>query len=500
MPVFTQGSANPAALTVPDVYVNVQAPPVGPVGGAPSNILGIVGTANWGPVNSAMLVGYSQATAAFGPVQNRARDLLTHTTIAGQNGASIFALVRVTDGTDTAATSTIAGATAAFWTAVAAAVNQGQGIQRAPSNLVVATAAAALTLTAKYTGTRGNQLQAVFTTGSAANTFKLTLSLPGLVPETFDNIPISGATAPALATSTFAGGTDGATGVTSTQLLGVDGATRTGMYALRNLGCAVVILADCATPASWGTELAFALSESCEIADANVAGDTPASFATAATAAGVDNPWFKAFVGDWVYWQDTTNNVTRLVSPAAFWAGWKVANLPSQSALNKQLLGIVGTQRSSANQSYSAADLTSIAQARGEVITNPVPGGSYFGCRFGRNSSSDNGRHQDAYTTMTNFLALSLSTYGGVFVGRLGTPDEVREAQSSISAFLQGLQTPPAGPAQIGAFTVAVSFNNATGVQSANVQVQYLGVVEDFVISLTGGQTVQITSQVAQAA
>ncbi len=494
MTIYLNGNVNVGALSVPDVIVNVQAPPPAPAAGQASNILGIVGTANWGPVNAAVILVPSQVAQTFGPVQNRAHDLGTAATIAALQGALVFAMVRVTDGTDAAAAATIQ--------------------------------TSCITLTAKYTGSLGNQLQAVIAAGSAASTSKVTLSIPGGIPETFDNISGSGnalwvnmaaainngqsasrgpsqlvvatagagTTAPASATTTLTGGTDGATTITSSVMIGTDGTTRTGMYALRNSGAAVGMLAECATPSTWSTQLAFALSEGLEMVDANAAGDTPATFATAMGTAAVDNPWFKGMVGDWCYWLDTVNGVTRLVSPQAFYAGGKIAQLPSQSMLNKPLYGVVGTQKSLAQQTYSAADLLVIAGARGDVITNPVPGGSYFGCRFGRNTSSDAGRHQDAYTTMTNFLAKSLNVAGGRFVGLVMTPDEQREAQSVISGFLQGLASPASGPPQIGAFSVAVTSNNATGTQVAIVQVQYLGIIEYFIIDLTGGQTVQIVT------
>ncbi len=491
MTIYNNGPVNQAALVIPDVYLNVNAPPPAPVQGVPSNGLGIVGTANWGPVNSPVTAGSpAQASQSFGPIQNRAHDILTAVSIAALNGASVFKLVRVTDGSDVAASAAV------------------------QTNCI--------TLTAKYTGSLGNSLQAVIAPGSAAGTTKITLSLPGLIPETFDNLSGSGnalwvamaaainngqgasrgpsqlavaaagvgTTAPTAATTTLTGGTDGATTITSSTLIGVDGVTRSGMYALRGSGAAIGMLAECATPSTWSVQLAFGLGENMQMVDANAAGDTPASFATAMGTAGVDNPWMKAFVGDWAYWLDSTNNVTRLVSPAAFYAGRKVSLPPEQSALNKPLLGIVGTQKTLAQQMYSTADLQVIAGARGDVITNPVPGGAYFGCRFGRNTSSDAGRHQDAYTTLTDFLAVSLNIAGGSYVGQLMTPTEQDDAQSSISAFLQNLKD----NGQIGAFSVAMQSNNATGVQTATVAVTYLGVIEYFIINLTGGSTVVVAN------
>jgi hypothetical protein len=494
MPIYTDGNADLSALIVPDAYTNVEAPPAAPATGQPSNILGIVGVASWGPVNSPVKLSPAQVAAAFGPVTNRAHDLATYASIAALLGVSVLDLVRVTDGTDVAAMATIQTSGGSF--------------------------------TAKYTGTLGNKLQVTIASGSATSSFKVTLAIPGVVPETFDNITGTGAqawaniasainngqgntrgpsnlavfsagastTTPVVGSYTLSGGLDGATTITSSVLVGTDGAARTGMYALRGTGVAVGMLADCSAPTTWSVQNAFALSEVLQMVDANVAGDTPAAFATAMGTAGVDSPWFKAMLGDWIYWSDNVNNVVRLVSPQVWYAAWKVSNPPSQSALNKQLPGIVGTQKSQANQTYSTADLQTIAGARGDVICNPCPGGAYFGCRFGRNTSSDPGRRQDAYTTMTNFLATSIDAVAGPFVGQVGTPDEQREAQSTISGFLQTLASPEAGQPQIGAFSVTVTFNNATGVQVAVVQVQYLGIVEYFVIDLTGGQTVQVVT------
>ncbi len=94
-----------------------------------------------------------------------------------------------------------------------------------------------------YTGTLGNSLQVTLAAGSAANSWKVVVALPGLVPEVYDNIGAglsgnalwmaianaintgvsglrgksalvvatagTGATAPIVATYTLAGGTDG---------------------------------------------------------------------------------------------------------------------------------------------------------------------------------------------------------------------------------------------------------------------------------------------------
>ena len=130
-----------------------------------------------------------------------------------------------------------------------------------------------------YTGTEGNKLVCAVGTGSnstgSAPTYKLTLSLPGQLPEVFDNIGGSGnalyqnmadainkgqsglrgpselvvatagaaTLAPVTGSITLSGGTDGVTSITSATLVGQDIIPRKGMYALRNTGVSVAMLA-----------------------------------------------------------------------------------------------------------------------------------------------------------------------------------------------------------------------------------------------------------------
>ncbi|HEY0233163.1 MAG TPA: hypothetical protein VGC55_18090, partial [Dokdonella sp.] len=76
----------------------------------------------------------------------------------------------------------------------------------------------------------------------------------------------------------------------------------------------------------------------------------------------------KLMFGDWIYWNDQTNSVTRLVSPQGFVAG-RLANLsPEQSSLNKQLFSVVGSQKSGVpgsgqSATYSSAELHTLFQA-----------------------------------------------------------------------------------------------------------------------------------------
>jgi hypothetical protein len=113
MPVFLDGQQNLAALTVPGVYGDIILPtPL--LLGTPTNIEGLVGVGSWGPTNFLIAVSDpTSAALAVGPPVIRTYDMSTYVSAASQVGGAIaFYLVRVTDGTDVAASGQL-GAVAA---------------------------------------------------------------------------------------------------------------------------------------------------------------------------------------------------------------------------------------------------------------------------------------------------------------------------------------------------------------------------------------------------
>ncbi len=503
MPIVQQGSINTTALQVPDLYVQIVAPQP-QLNGVPTNILGVVGTANWGPVNSPAIVsGPSDCALQFGAMQPRKFDLGTAVYTASLQGASNFRAVRVTDGTDAAASGTL-----------------GTGI--------------GVTFTGKYTGTLGNSLTVTVGTGtnstSGTPTYKLTVNLPGQLSEVFDNIggtgntlyanmanainnglsglrgPSqlivatlgSGTTAPTNpSTVTLSGGTDGTTTITSSVLVGVDTTPRKGMYALRGTGASVVMLADADDTTQWTLQSAYGLSEGAYMVTTTPAGDTISGFATEVSTAGIDSYSMKPIFGDWCYINDTVNGgITRLVSPQGFIAGKLAALSPEQSSLNKQLSGIIATQKSFAKQQYSGAELQAIAAARGEVIANPSPGGGYFSARLGLNSSSNAAVNGDNYPRLTNYIAATINAGMGLYIGQVQSPTVQQSARATLDNFLQNMFQQK----MIQAWKVILDATNnpqsrvSLGYMQADIKVVYLSITKYFLINLEGGQTVVIAS------
>ena len=734
MTIAQYGATNTAALNVPGVLVQIVPPSISVIAGVPTNLVGCVGSASWGPVNAPVTLGGSQFSQMFGPVMARKYDLGTAIQIMTQQGAQAFDAVRVTDGTDTAAntvlatvtgasdaapgtgyngvdtvnltsgtvitvattkmvsaptvnspgtggeyvpgdTITLAGGTestnavltVATTQVVAATVNgagsggtngtqtvtgttgtgakftavvtisggimtavqyisfagsytvnplvtaapvTGAGLSGSPTlalqmgvgSTTVTTAgsytvngtamtqgsttsatgvgasftatnanygilgvtlttaglsgsAAAvpqlttsgsgigatfnltlsstcLTGTSIYTGSGGNNQTLTIAAGSnstpAAPTWRAISSMPGYSPEIFDNIGGTGAavwtnianainngqsgirgpsillvasagsaaTTPTAGTFSLSGGTDGASNVTSATELGVDGTSRTGMYALRNSGCSVVMLADADDSAKWATQLAYGQSEGSYMMLVEPSGTSIAASVALKQAAGIYNYDAKVCHGDWIYWFDTTNNIQRLVSPQAFFAGLLGNLSPQNSTLNKPMAGIVATQTSASNQTYSPAQLAQLGSVGIDVIANPCPGGAYFGAQFGRNSATDPTLNGDNYTRMTNFLALTFNAALGKWVGTLFSPTQAKALKASCTNFAQTLLTPPA-PNQdgmIAAFAVQMPTLTAPGVETVSMQFQYLAVVTNIVANIEGGQTVSIAS------
>ncbi len=516
MPIVQQGSINTTALVVPDLYVQIVPPQNLVLNGVPTNVLGIVGTASWGPVNQPVTFAtMADYASTFGPIVVRKYDMGTHVATAVQQGASNFRGVRVTDGTDTAATYA----------------------------LFYAAGATPLQLTARYTGTLGNAVGVVLTPGSQASTWRLTLSIPGFTPEVFDNIAApspaafwanlasavnTGAsalrgpsqlvvaslgtatsTAPqALTNQALFGGTDGSSTITAATLVGADSLPRRGLYALRGQGCSLALLADADDASQYTVQAAFALSEGLYMIATGPTGDTIANAVLTKQTAGLDSYGVKLMFGDWIYWNDQSNGNVRLVSPQGFVAG-RLANLsPEQSSLNKPLYGVIGSQKSGSPGSgqttaYSSAELGQLLGAGIDVIANPQPGGLFWGVRGGHNSSSNAATNGDNYTRLTNYLASTLAAGLGQYVGQVVNATLFQRIRATQLSFLQNLLSQGVLGSTDGTLPFSVvcdTSNNPNsrtnlGYVQSDSQVQYQAINEKFIVNMEGGQTVQVSRQ-----
>jgi hypothetical protein len=516
VPIAQQGSVNTTSLIVPDLYVQIVSPQNLVLNGVPTNIVGVVGTAAWGPVNEPTIIG-SMANYArqFGSVVPRRHDMGTQVATAVQQGAQNFRCVRVSDGTDTSASTTVPGSNASF--------------------------------TARYTGSLGNRITLALGVGSKPNSWKLSVLLSGFEPEVYDGLlgdgtafwtglaaavnsgqgsqrgpsqlvlaNSGGTTASPAAFSLTLGssspGSDGAVQVGSAQLVGNDVPDRNGMFALRGQRCGIALLADCDDSATWSAQAEFGLEEGIYLILTTPAGDTISNAITTKSEAGLDSPAAKLMFGDWLWWSDQVNNTIRLVSPQGFVAG-RLANLsPEQSSLNKQIYGVIGSQRtgtpgSGQSTAYSSADLGALIGAGIDLVCNPQPGGSYWGVRGGHNTSSNAATDGDNYTRLTNYIAETLAAGMGQYVGQVVNSNLFQNIRATLLSFLNNMY----GQGLLGSTNGSLPFsvicdttNNPSsrtslGYVQSDAQIQYQAINERFIVNVEGGQTVQVSRQTLPA-
>jgi uncharacterized protein len=629
--IITSGQINIPALTTDDAYISVVAPP-NFITGVPTDVIGCVGTASWGPKNTPVHMGSGlDATQQFGQMSAASlgdvHDLATDLYAAFGQSTSQATLegyaVRVSDGTDTAALGTISVASAAtpetatvsgsltvgdvlkltatssaisgspvtvsyiaraadttttMAAGLAAAVNANTALAAvgvyATSSSAVATlywpaalsptitwsqsvtgtatetitlasgsgGTGGVTVTALYTGVLGNLCTAIVTAGTQSNTWNVTLVPPVGLSEVYTNLPSAGFSqalvsainngqsaargpsnsfsaawvapgvgAPSAGTTTFSGGTDGRTGVTTAILLGSGTTTpATGLYALGDLNPAVGIVWICGLTdtAAVATQLAFNQSYGCSSITSFASGQTVTSAITLANNTGVADPSV-LFTKDWVYFYDTINAIQRLIPASPFIGGTWATLGPAQSPGNKPVNLVIGTERNNpqtGNQQYSVSEIGQLESAGITLVTNPIPRGRVFGIRHGQTSSLVAATKPAEYWRMTMYLARSAGDFIGSYVDELQSQSSSDPLRAGFNLQSNQFLNSLVGANQIDNFLVTCKFSSSPSAQPglgmntpgsvaqhylfALWQVTYLSSVRFFVLSLQGGTTV----------
>jgi len=513
-------SLNATGRGIDDVYASVSQPqPVLANGGSSFQGAG-VGMACWGPLNTPLSANTPQdLLALFGPPINSGRDLVQDGVLfLKQLPQGGFVGVRVSDGTDVAATAVLMDS--------------------------AGTPAAGLDLAAKYTGTFGNSIKVTLSKGSnysvSVPTWKIVVQAGSATPEVWDRIPGAtgaaawpamlaainngqGANAPAskfviaslpvtpstllppttAEAVTLTAGANGTTVTTSAQI-GVDGGsgTRTGLYALRGAGMDVVWLCGNTDATSWPTLLAFAKSETSIGIGSLPAATTVASAVAAKLTAGIDDPYFILLLSEVTYLDTNLNtNVTLPATPVV--AGLICSIAPHQSPGNRPVYGILGTEQSlgPAPQPFSRDDMNQLEANGINFVANPIPSANAFGLRHGKNTSSNFATSEIPYGRKTNSLVRAFSgTVMGQFINRLQTVRADDPLRNAVLAAFNDYLGPQKAALEIDNYDVRCDLTNnspaniRSGLLRADVIVEYLSVVDQFIISLTAGQTVDVVA------
>ncbi|GAN55255.1 phage tail sheath protein [Tanticharoenia sakaeratensis] len=493
--IYQSGALNTTALVVPGMYVQIVAPSTLNINGVSTSRIGFVGTAGWGPVNKPVVIGgMNDYLSAYGPKQALTSDLGLAVNVAYLQGAADFRCVRVTDGTDTAATLTANGIT--FTGIYTGTQGNAISVQFAPAASGAGgtlTVGHALLGTKAYTGVSWAAIQAAVAADAAA-----------LIVMSIGSSP----TYAAIAATSLAGGTDGGTPST-TAFLGSAGSSTgsgTGMYALASQSCAFGVLCGLTDSTSWSTQAAFGLSNGIYMVTSGPSGDTISNGTTTFASSGATSYALKCMFGDWLWWNDDTNGLM-LIPPSLHAVGVMAGLGPQQSSLNKQLYGVVGSQKSGlastgASLTYSSAELEALIDGDLDVICYPAPGGSYWACRAGINTSGTAVESDDSYTRLTNYFAESFATSLGTYIGATINATLFSDVRSTFLAFLssclsQGILGTTDGSTPY-AVVCDVSNNpvsrTSLGYLQVDVQIQYQGIVKKFIVNLQGGSSVTVTT------
>lgn len=512
--IYQAGEVQTTGQIVPQLFVTIQQPSQVALNGVSTQRIGIVGTASWGPINTAIAASdISDCKAAFGAKQAKITDIGTAVSIAQTQGANSFRLIRVTDGTDTAAQGVLGGVSiTAKYTGTAGNALKVTLTQQGTSSTYTLVTSHATLGSLVYTGTTWNEIQAaVLADGNATVVLSLSEAASGAVTQGGEPVTLNGYVVTLGSVSlmpgsvTLSGGTDGGT-PTAAQFIGADDTdARTGMYALRNQGCALGFIHGLSDVTTASTQAVFGLGEGVYMIATGPSGDTIANAIAMSSGAGYASYGLKMMHGDWLYYTDDTNG-TMLVPSQAFVAGRLATLAPSESGLNKQIYGIVGSQKaglvsSGSSRTYSSEELTQLFEAGIDVVCNPAPGGSYWALRGGYNSSLNDLEDDDSYTRLTNYIAESLADGMGAYIGEPINSTLFGDVRASILGLLSDMRG--AGYLDNTGTTVPYtvvcdSTNNpasrtALGYLQADVQVQYQGIVKFFYINLQGGAGVTIT-------
>lgn len=319
----------------------------------------------------------------------------------------------------------------------------------------------------------------------------------------------SGTTAPSVGTTyTLSGGNDGGTTMTSAVLVGSSTTPSTGMYAQSGTGFGILDVVDLDDPTQWTTVDAFANSESGYAIQQAASGLTIAATVVAKQTAGLDSYNSKLMYGDFLWWNDPVAQTARLVAPQHFVAG-RLGNLtPQLTTLNKAIHSVAGSARtglvgtSAVVSAYSTIETDTLTLNGIDAVMNPGAGRlAIWTCRHGHNTSSDGTRHLDSYPTLTNFIAKTLASGMGLYIGQAITQQLFHDVAATLTFFMQTLKGAGLLVDPTGAEPFAVQCNTANnppnqinnGVVTADVQAKYPSINEKFIVNLQGGNTVQVT-------
>lgn len=531
---------NPGNFTTDNVYID-QIPQLPAVtSNVQTGLVGISGTANWGIPNTP--VAFQNASVdgylAFGNGTGLAKSLILAALVMMPE-CSQFLGTRVTDTTDVAATIVTPDASAGIVFTLTARstgslpnptaptlANPGLTAATCQVNIQSGTASVSpvLQVVISFPGFAQevySNIVAYATLGSAyaATTAKpnILAAINGTAPNTSASpnwVASAGSSTliPVLTAIAATSGTDGASGVTTAELLGsISGAVLTGAYAMDGmLQGAQVVLADLTDTTIYAGLATFQAVEGCV---GHFAFPTATTTATA-TASRITSNLTSAQTAlsmDWDYFYDAVTGTTRLVNPSYKTA----AVIASQSAYmypgNKPANGVIGISATERTSNQVRVAEAGVRQQNGILYLTNNPNVFLSGNGYGLpHGMAADGKTALSDTRMLLMISADLIGVLGPLVGQMQSAaqnDPIRTTfNDRLDAYFQTLLTPSAGtllPQQIGAYQVIANATNNTSITVAQgklvaqVSVTTLAPVKYIVTLLQVGVNVQIQTVTA---
>lgn len=528
-------------FTASGAYVYKQPAQASPTTGSGTDLCGAVGPAMWGPFNKAVQSsGKNQLYDTWGYPISSQYSMVADVIYTIPRAPNIVG-VRVGDGTQTAAQIFITD-TAGTPGTIFKLLGYYEGTRPNPGVVTSNGAVAKLVKAASWT--------------TSKPVYTLQAAMPGGAPESWTNIVgwklVSGTPTPdtpTLVTNVLAAvnqgtlasrrsryfiavagtssatplldtqftvsvlGTDGASGVTPTTLIGVDGTSgRTGMYALEGSGVGQFILCGCTDLTTAGAQALLAQSElSFSVGPLFPSGTQTSDAVTAKQTNNINSP-YQAPVIDWLSVRDAVSGQQNLVSPLGCVMGIIASMPPWLSPMNQPDIGIpdiLGTEQNGAPLGAEAGQ----REQAGILYIGPLQRKStLYGLPHGQNASGAGDQTGGIkYTRLTNYLMRLIPLSLGPVVGEnqgYDDPDPAREdARARVTQQLTVLKNQKA----IQSFQVLdpASMNLPITIDEGYllmaIEVGYYGEVRYIVATLDAGGSGQVkiqssSAQLAQAA
>jgi hypothetical protein len=416
---------------VPGVYVSpIAAQPSPSANVVTAGLIGIVGTATDGTPNSPTYFSNPATLLASLGSGTLLPNSLVREALSAMPEGTQFVGVRATDGTETSATMALqdsANAAVVTFVAIRPGSNANAGTVIATLKSGSSTASPIYNVTLTYPNLQSESYPGIVgyaTLGGAYNAAAFIANLLAAINGTGANtlasknwVATAGAStlAPVTGTTfTASGGTDGASGIASANLLGVpgDSSSRTGAYALAGLGVNFLIIAGSTDPSIVADLLAIAATagERMYVLTALPQGSSPSQMVTIKNANSLTN---KLLIpcGAWDYVFDTFSGTSLWVSPMGKIAGIIAGQDPEDTPLAKPISGATGVTATEATigQGYDQGDQYLLYTNGIMYLSKPTWGNGLFKLPHGLASDgsqiSDTRMQFQVIADITAFLA-----------------------------------------------------------------------------------------------